>query len=69
MYFIYVSDTKFFLPTPNKNELLATIAPAVYIQSNCDTLVDRDEYIANLNQYLKIDSFGKCLNNAQLPEK
>lgn len=52
-----------------KNELLESIAPVVYIQSSCDTLIDRDEYVVNLGQYLRVDSFGKCLNNAHLPEK
>ncbi|XKL68087.1 hypothetical protein PGB90_003578 [Kerria lacca] len=60
---------KYFIPTSEKNKLLDSIAPVLYIQSNCDTLTDRDAYVANLSQYVKIDSFGKCLNNAKLPER
>ncbi|KAK7579633.1 hypothetical protein V9T40_000262 [Parthenolecanium corni] len=62
-----ITDIKYLVPTKLKNELLESIAPIVYIQSSCDTLINRDEYVVNLSQYLKIDSFGKCLNNAELP--
>lgn len=44
-----------------------SIAPIVYIHSDCDTPSERDKYMAELSKYIKIDSLGKCLNTRPLP--
>ena len=50
-----------------KNELLNQLAPVLYVQSDCDTPLDRDNYIRNLMKYVSVDSYGACLQNKQLP--
>lgn len=45
------------------------LAPVLYMQSICDTMSGRDQYISELMQYINIDSYGRCLNNKELPER
>ncbi|KAL9972349.1 hypothetical protein ACROYT_G018634 [Oculina patagonica] len=45
------------------------LASVVYVQSGCNPPSDRDEYIAELMKYIKIDSYGACLHNKDLPEE
>ena len=40
----------------------------MYLHSDCNTPSDRDSYTKELMNYVKIDSYGKCLNNKDLPE-
>ena len=44
------------------------IGLVMYIHSDCDTPSDRDSYAAELMKYVKVDSYGKCLHNKDLPE-
>ena len=44
------------------------IAPVLYIQSACNPPSDRDVYVQELMKYIKVDSYGKCLNNKQIPK-
>lgn len=45
------------------------LAPVLYMQSICDTMSGRDQYLIELMQYINVDSYGKCLNNKELPER
>jgi hypothetical protein len=49
-------------PTKAKTER----APAVYFASNGRSLSGRDTYVSELMRYLRVDSFGTCLNNRRL---
>nr|XP_006004976.1 PREDICTED: alpha-(1,3)-fucosyltransferase 11 isoform X2 [Latimeria chalumnae] len=44
-------------------------APVLYMQSHCDVPSDRDRYVQELMKYIKIDSYGKCLHNQDLPNE
>lgn len=44
-------------------------APVLYIQSDCDTASDRDRYVLELMKYIRIDSYGTCINNARLEDR
>ncbi|XP_070159272.1 alpha-(1,3)-fucosyltransferase 10 isoform X2 [Polyergus mexicanus] len=44
-------------------------APVLYIQSDCDTASDRDRYVLELMKYIRIDSYGTCVNNARLDDR
>ena len=44
------------------------LAPIAYVQSGCDTPSMRDEWVAELMKFIKVDSYGECLNNKQLSE-
>ena len=39
-----------------------------YIQSDCNPPSDRDSYVEELMKYVKVDSYGGCLHNHDLPE-
>lgn len=58
-------DRKFFVDVPEKNriQMAEDLAPILYVQSICDTLSGRDQYVAELMSYIRVDSYGKCLNN------
>lgn len=48
------------VPTSLKNKYQTTkgLAPVVYVQSHCEVPSDRDRYVQNLMEYIKIDSYG-----------
>ncbi|XP_074621062.1 GDP-fucose protein O-fucosyltransferase 3-like [Acropora palmata] len=56
---------KYDIQTKSMNGL----APVVYVQSGCDPPSDRDHYVKELMRYIKIDSYGTCLHNKDLPEE
>jgi len=35
-------------------------APLIYVQSHCEVPSDRDRYVEELMQYIKVDSYGQC---------
>ncbi|XP_065199860.1 alpha-(1,3)-fucosyltransferase 10 isoform X2 [Planococcus citri] len=65
-----IRDLKYFVPVDEKNAYVkkGEIGSVLYIQSDCDTFTDRDAYVAELSKYISVDSYGRCLNNAKLPE-
>lgn len=58
-------DRKFFVNVSEKGRLQMTenLAPVLYVQSICNTLSGRDQYVTELMKYIRVDSYGKCLNN------
>ncbi|KAG7199878.1 hypothetical protein KM043_014327 [Ampulex compressa] len=66
-----LSALTYFVPTKVKNELIKkkNYAPLLYIQSDCNTASNRDAYVSELMKYIKIDSYGACLKNANLEER
>ncbi|XP_051973844.1 alpha-(1,3)-fucosyltransferase 10 [Xyrauchen texanus] len=55
------------LPLDYKNHLRKTLAPVVYVQSDCDPPSDRDVYVQELMKHIQVDSYGECLHNKELP--
>lgn len=45
------------------------LAAVLYVQSGCNPPSDRDEYVSELMKYIKIDSYGACLHNKDLPQE
>ncbi|XP_067952156.1 alpha-(1,3)-fucosyltransferase 10-like [Watersipora subatra] len=43
------------------------IAPIVYVQGDCDVPSDRDHFVTMMTKHIKIDSYGGCLHNKNLP--
>ncbi|KAH8293302.1 hypothetical protein KR018_012341, partial [Drosophila ironensis] len=41
----------------------------VFLQSDCDTMSGREDYVKELMKYVEVDSYGACLPNKQLPER
>lgn len=60
-------DLHGFIDVEEKNRIQSdeNIAPILYLQSICDTMSDRDAYVAELMKFIRIDSLGKCLNNSK----
>lgn len=63
-----ITDGHYVVDTEVKNILLKNLAPVLYIQSDCDTPLDRDKYVESLMEHVSIDSYGKCLHNKNLPD-
>ena len=67
-----LSSRKLLVPTSEKNRLQREdlkLAPVAYIQTDCVTPSDRDIYESALMKHIKVDSYGKCLHNKDLPEQ
>ncbi|GFQ77937.1 alpha-(1,3)-fucosyltransferase 10 [Trichonephila clavata] len=62
-----LTSQKYFVPTSVKNEKGKTLAPLVYLHSDCNTPSERDSYVEELAKYIPVDSYGKCLQNKELP--
>ncbi|XP_015192456.1 alpha-(1,3)-fucosyltransferase 10 isoform X2 [Lepisosteus oculatus] len=58
---------RYLVPLSLKNSLRGKLAPLVYVQSDCDPPSDRDTYVRELMKYIKVDSYGECLHNRNLP--
>ncbi|CAH0561014.1 unnamed protein product [Brassicogethes aeneus] len=60
-----IIDKTYFKSTKEKNNFIKTknIASVLFIQSDCDTPIERDNFISKLMEYIKIDSYGACLHN------
>lgn len=62
-----LTSQTYLVPLDQKNELRKTLAPVVYVQSDCDPPSDRDAYVSELMKHIKVDSYGQCLHNKDLP--
>ncbi|XP_049869396.1 alpha-(1,3)-fucosyltransferase 11-like [Pectinophora gossypiella] len=63
----FITNTEYYVNTSTKNSLLSELAPVMYMQSDCDTATERDHYVKKLMEYIKVDSYGACLNNKRPP--
>lgn len=66
-----LTSDEFYQTIKEKNQLQTSddLAPILYIQSICDTMSRRDDYVKELGKYIRIDSYGGCLNNRTLPQR
>ena len=57
------------MPLSTKNRLIQKddLGLVAYVQSSCDTPSGRDEYVSELMKHIKVDSYGHCLHNKDLP--
>ncbi|XP_064457816.1 alpha-(1,3)-fucosyltransferase 10-like [Ornithodoros turicata] len=64
-----LASKKFFRTTEEKNWATRNqnLAPVAYVQSDCDTPIQRDAYVQELMKHIAVDSYGKCIHNADLP--
>ncbi|XP_064386945.1 alpha-(1,3)-fucosyltransferase 10-like [Halichondria panicea] len=53
---------------PTKDKSTGDLGLVMYMQSDCNPPSDRDSYIQELMKYVKVDSYGRCLHNRDLPE-
>ena len=66
---LFILDLTYFKSTQKKNIVAKEegLASIIYVQSACDAPSQRDIYVKELMKFISIDSYGKCLNNKQLP--
>lgn len=62
-----VTSTKYYVKTSIKNFFLTELSPILYLQSDCNTTTKRDKYVTELMKYQRVDSYGRCLKNKELP--
>jgi hypothetical protein len=62
---------KFAVSVARKNELQKEkkFAPIAWVRSGCDPWPGRKQYVTELMKHIKVDSYGKCLHNRELPFK
>lgn len=54
--------------TPTHLKSKGSLSLVMYMQSACDPPSDRDAYVEELMKYISVDSYGRCLNNKDLPK-
>ena len=64
-----LESMKYVVPTKEKNRYLSKLAPINYVYSDCDVPSDRDGLFKMLSRHIKIDSYGACLHNKDLPKQ
>ena len=66
---MFYNFQNFLVPLDTKNQLIDEegLGFVAYVQSSCDTPSGRDEYVSELRKHIKIDSYGHCLHNKDLP--
>merc|ERR1719412_3069990 len=63
-----ITDPSFVVPLSTKNQLIREgQAPVAYVQSGCSTPSGRDDWVEELMKHIKVDSYGECLHNKDLP--
>ncbi|XP_070544298.1 alpha-(1,3)-fucosyltransferase 10-like, partial [Ptychodera flava] len=62
-----LSSTEYLVPTQEKSK--GDLAPVVFVQSDCDPPSDRDSYVRELMKHIRVDSYGACLHNRDLPSE
>ncbi|KAM6303770.1 GDP-fucose protein O-fucosyltransferase 3 isoform 1-T2 [Podargus strigoides] len=63
-----LKSLRYMIPLYMKNSLRKTLAPLVYVQSDCNPPSDRDSYVRELMCHIEVDSYGECLHNRDLPQ-
>ncbi|XP_054084104.1 alpha-(1,3)-fucosyltransferase B-like isoform X2 [Zeugodacus cucurbitae] len=63
-----ITNPKYVVTIGSKNIARNQLAPILFLQSDCSTMSARTNYVEELMQYIPIDSYGRCLNNRQMPE-
>ena len=56
-------------PVPTRYKSKDGLAAIMYLQSDCNPPSDRDSYVQELMKYIKVDSYGSCLHNKDLPKR
>ncbi|OWF36239.1 alpha-(1,3)-fucosyltransferase 10-like [Mizuhopecten yessoensis] len=65
----WLQSTEYFLTSARKNELQNRkgLAPVLFVHSDCNVPSARDEYLSMLQKFIKVDVYGRCHTNKELP--
>jgi len=65
-----LTSKDYYVPFAGKSKYAYRPSPSVvFLQSDCDTMSGREDYVKELMKHLSIDSYGSCLRNKDLPER
>lgn len=64
--FTYFIDKEFYFDYWNNTQKTAE-APIVLFMSNCNAKNGRNQYIEEMFKWIKIDSYGACFRNKEMP--
>ena len=66
-----LESKKYLVPTSMKSKLLKEggVSLINYVQSDCNTPSDRDHFVQMLQRHMKVDSYGTCEHNKDLPKQ
>ena len=64
-----LEKTDYMVSIEEKNRRLSDLALVNYVHSDCNTPSDRDHLVKMLQRYIKVDSYGQCVHNKDLPEE
>ncbi len=66
-----LESVKYVVSTSEKNRLMREegLAMVNYVQSDCDAPSDRDHFVQMLKRHIKVDSYGTCEHNKELPKQ
>lgn len=64
-----ITDESFLIPVEEKTKFVEEdgLGLVAYVQSSCDNPSGRDDYVKRLMNHVKVDSYGYCLHNKDLP--
>ena len=62
---------RYLLPVGEKtrHQQESGLALAAYVHSDCGCPSDRDHFVDIMQKYIKVDSYGSCKHNKDLPAK
>ncbi len=66
-----LESERYRVATSEKSRLIReeNLALVSYVQSDCNTPSDRDHFVQMLQRHIKVDSFGACEHNKDLPRQ
>ena len=65
-----ITDPSYLIPVATKSRMVSEgLALVAYVQSGCETPSGRDAWVGELMKHVKVDSYGACLHNKDLPEE
>lgn len=64
-----LTQLDYYMPISRKHilEYNDKLAPVAFLQSDCNTMSGREDYVRELMNHIKVDSYGECLHNRDLP--
>ncbi|KAK8779138.1 hypothetical protein V5799_019522 [Amblyomma americanum] len=64
-----LTSKEFFVETASKETVKTNLSLVAYVQSDCNTPIERDAFVFELMKYISVDSYGKCIHNKDLPKE
>uniref|UniRef100_W8BJJ4 Fucosyltransferase n=1 Tax=Ceratitis capitata TaxID=7213 RepID=W8BJJ4_CERCA len=63
-----ITNPQYVVTLGQKNAARSSLAPILFLQSDCSTMSARTNYVEELMKHIPVDSYGQCLKNRDMPE-